>query len=333
MPFIKINRAWVSDPRTKTNYFLSTYSILGIPILKVKRTSIRKVYLFGILVFQKKIYKQQTTDQATRHLLGTTIDVHNLPPASGLLRTFQLAELELLKKVDRVCKKHGIQYWLDFGSMLGAIRHKGFIPWDDDVDIAMLRRDYEKFLSVLDEEFPADVYTTNSLGFLQIHVKGTMLQIDIFIYDQAADAWFPEGEIERNFIQRIYNAASKLKFSIDLEHEQKECIVNYTYNQCKQLTREEILDGREAAINGNIFRAIEVPVGKRFSMKYEWVFPLKMADYEGTPFPIPQNTDAILFLNYRDWESIPTNPYYHFNLGNITLESYLRILEISRNGL
>lgn len=290
------------------------------------------MYLFSILVHKGKISKQ-TPDQATHHLLGTTIDIHKLPPASGLLRTFQLAEFELLKKVDQVCRKHGIQYWLDFGSMLGAIRHHGFIPWYDDVDIAMLRKDYEKFLSILDEEFPADVYTTNSVGFLQIHVKDTMLQIDIFIYDQAADAWFPEGKTEQNFIQRVYNAAAKLQFSVDFNQEQQESIVNYTYSQRKQLTREEILNDRDASIDGNIFRAIEVPVGRRFSIKHEWVFPLKMVDYEGASFPVLQNTEAILFLNYGDWESIPANPSYHFNLSKITLKSYLRLLEITRNGL
>lgn len=332
MSFIKISRAWCTDPRTQINYFLSTYSLFGVPVLKVKRTSIRKVYFLGILIHKEKISKQ-TAEQAIHHLLGATIDIHKLPPASGLLRTFQLAEFELLKKVDQVCRKHGIQYWLDFGSMLGAVRHHGFIPWDDDVDIAMLREDYERFLSVLDDEFPADIYTTNSVGFLQIHVKDTMLQIDIFIYDQAADAWFPEGEAERNFIQRVYNAASKLQFSVEFDQEQQEGIVNYTYNQRKLLIREEILGGRESAIDGNIFRAIEVPVGKRFSMKYEWVFPLKMVDYEGFAFPVPQNTDAILFLNYGDWESIPKNPSYHFDLNKLTLKSYLRLLEITRKGL
>lgn len=63
------------------------------------------------------------------------------------IRRIQLASLEILKVIDDVCKMEGIRYWLMYGSLLGAVRHHGFIPWDDDLDIAMPRPDYERFLA------------------------------------------------------------------------------------------------------------------------------------------------------------------------------------------
>ena len=54
-------------------------------------------------------------------------------------------ELEIADEIDRMCREHGVGYFLAYGSLLGAARHGGFIPWDDDMDIAMLRADYERF--------------------------------------------------------------------------------------------------------------------------------------------------------------------------------------------
>ena len=64
-------------------------------------------------------------------------------------------QLDLINEFDRVCKKYNIQWWIDAGTLLGAVRHKGFIPWDDDVDVIMMRSEYEKFLKIPDEEFQA----------------------------------------------------------------------------------------------------------------------------------------------------------------------------------
>lgn len=64
----------------------------------------------------------------------------------------------MLKEVDRICRKHGIKYMLFAGTALGAVRHGGFIPWDDDLDVCMLRSEYDKFLSVAQNELDPSVY-------------------------------------------------------------------------------------------------------------------------------------------------------------------------------
>lgn len=64
------------------------------------------------------------------------------------LRELQLLELEILLAIDAVCKEYAIAYFLDSGTALGAKRHDGFIPWDDDIDIGMPREDYDKFLQI-----------------------------------------------------------------------------------------------------------------------------------------------------------------------------------------
>lgn len=71
------------------------------------------------------------------------------------LRKLQMIELSMLKEVVRICDKYGLTYYLSAGTFLGAVRHKGFIPWDDDADVRMPRPDYEKLLKVLPDELNA----------------------------------------------------------------------------------------------------------------------------------------------------------------------------------
>ncbi len=68
------------------------------------------------------------------------------------LRKVQLTQLEMLIEVDRICKKCDIKYNIIAGTLLGAVRHKGFIPWDDDADVALLRSEYEKFRNACESE-------------------------------------------------------------------------------------------------------------------------------------------------------------------------------------
>ena len=75
-----------------------------------------------------------------------------------VLQSLQKVEIEILDEIDRICRMNNINYCLVGGTLLGAVRHGGFIPWDDDVDVAMPRNDYERFMDVCKSELSDDFY-------------------------------------------------------------------------------------------------------------------------------------------------------------------------------
>lgn len=82
--------------------------------------------------------------------------------------------LDMLWEIDRICRKYDIKYFLIVGSLLGAIRHKGFISWDDDIDIALFREDYDKLEKVLPSELPSNMFMQTTLtdpGYGTAHMK------------------------------------------------------------------------------------------------------------------------------------------------------------------
>lgn len=87
----------------------------------------------------------------------STLFPDNRREGKTVLRQAQLVMVRMLKIIDYICRKHNISYWLCSGTLLGAVRHKGFIPWDDDIDISMMREDYERFIKIAVKEFPEDM--------------------------------------------------------------------------------------------------------------------------------------------------------------------------------
>lgn len=129
-----------------------------------------------------------------------------------ILKELQAIQLEILIEFDRICNENHIDYSLDGGTLLGAVRHKGFIPWDDDIDIIMLRRDYEKFYKLytsglINEKFFLQEHRTDKfymVGYPRIQRNNTIYRraghehmkyhqgvfIDLFVLDNVPDSKF-----------------------------------------------------------------------------------------------------------------------------------------------
>ena len=123
---------------------------------------------------------------------------------------------ELMTFFNKVCEKHNLQYWLDYGTLLGAVRHGGFIPWDDDLDVGMLRRDYLKLVDIFQDEidnnglvnvdcaFKIDKHDRVSQRWFQFNFrhsnfKGKFIGIDVFPHD------FIDRDLE-GFEEKFYQA-------------------------------------------------------------------------------------------------------------------------------
>ncbi len=131
------------------------------------------------------------------------------------LRRLQLVELDILKEFLRICDKYHLRYYALGGTLLGAVRHKGFIPWDDDVDVGMPRPDFEKFEKIVEKELPDYFHYLNyqkSEGYTHYVPRMTDSRVKVVdesaLVDREKDAWidiFPlDGMPGNNVLRKIH---------------------------------------------------------------------------------------------------------------------------------
>ncbi|MBQ3418446.1 MAG: LicD family protein [Ruminococcus sp.] len=173
-----------------------------------------------------------TKEEAIRYTLSAyakDFDIFSpfiLSQYDGKLSALRELQLEMLKEFDRICRKHDIEYFLSGGSMLGAVRHQGYIPWDDDIDVAFLRENYKKFENVvrdeLNDKFLYENYKNGDgyhYFFDRITAKNTYfatkysdgyvmpkgISIDIFVFDNAPkDSYrFWKGLMNRRLLMNV----------------------------------------------------------------------------------------------------------------------------------
>lgn len=248
---------------------------------------------------------------------------YELKPKNLLKYTQDLCS-ELLSFVGNVCKKYDLEWWLDYGNLLGAIRHQNFIPWDDDVDIGMIRKEYNHLTEVIADEikenglddFLSVSYRKRNIGnkkinsFLQIFdvhrtdYAGTTIfaGVDVFPYD------YLKSYDEENIEEIYYN--TKLDYY-------KELTEGKDYKSAYMgLNPEDILKNYYSSLNLTfeedkyIIPGVEGSCGPRnlyklFVMKKEDVFPLKTVPYGDYEFYAPNNSHAYLNSIYGEYMEIP----------------------------
>lgn len=235
-------------------------------------------------------------------------DIQKLPPAEGQIRDIQFANLELLKELDYVCKENNLKYWLDGGTLLGAVRHKGFIPWDDDIDIAMLRDDYEKVIEAFKKSSRnPDIFASvrrnnlkNSLYFIKIqHKKCPHLFVDIFPFDTYGEKL---SDVEQINISKYIKGKRNII--------EKHCFFNIVENDVLKMLlnnlQKEILKTNTNIEHSDFVWGVDFNHSwKNWFTRYDVVFPLKTIEFENTQFPCINNPDAYLKRLYGNYMEYP----------------------------
>lgn len=237
------------------------------------------------------------------------VDITTLPPAKGLLRSIQLSNFYILCEFQKICEENDIEFWLDFGTLLGAVRHKGFIPWDDDIDIGMLRSDYNKIPQILDKYADnSDLYCvlTNTpvknTCFLKIkHKKLPQMFIDIFPYDFYSKKLDAEGREKLNKkIKKLRKKLDKMTIYVQTNEDLQQSIA--------QIRDTEICryEPDKYEKNPDLFWGIEFPHNwKTWVYPYELYFPLSQIKFEDKVFNCPNSYIKVLETVYGNFMSYP----------------------------
>lgn len=246
------------------------------------------------------------------------------------LRKLQLTELELMREVDRICRKHNIRYSLDGGTLLGAVRHGGFIPWDDDADIMMSRAEYDRFYEACKADLDYEKYflqefrtdseyrwgyskmRKNGTVFLrdgQEHIKcHTGVCIDIFIFDEV-----PDNRIYRKLHLFCCFMIRKGLYSVVGKRKEQNLIKRKLYQILAFIPRSfwvrwlYRLADREKGKNRELISHLTYPNRKsiRYGLSAHYYDAYIDIDYEDGKFMVIKEYDKYLRELFDDYMELP----------------------------
>jgi len=236
-----------------------------------------------------------------------------------ILRKAQLIMLEMLIEFDAICKKHKLQYWLDSGSLLGAVRHHGFIPWDDDIDLSMPVEDYHRFLEIAGDELSDAVFLqtsdtdknfkfdyiklrSNKASIVEFHEKNKTIDYHQGVFVDIFPMLTVENSEEN--IKQYENTLKEIRAVSSVSLHTPDGKDDAVKRADFVAALNEKHQGWEAA-NLTVIYGGEMPdVAACFNIKE--VFPLKNIPFEGHAFPAPNNPDHYLDAIYSfDYRQLP----------------------------
>lgn len=259
------------------------------------------------------------------------------------LHETQMASLEVLKKIDSICREHNIKYFLFYGSLIGAVRHKGFIPWDDDLDIGMLREDYDRFCQYciqnkeslwpycLDNGDTVDNVPFGLSRFcntdyvLKFKQYKTYKESGIFVDIYPFDAIGTDNDIEywkkvafRRFTirQSIYFASMKSLFygkNLLVKIETLPFIINSKFHNSNYFIGKIKKYAFHFNMEDSDYVGCVMWTHEKMIPSYRklWLEDLIYTDFEDIKVPIPKEYDAILKKDYGDYMAFPPEDERH----------------------